>query len=187
MYRLAVLALLVISLSLPAHGGELTPELQRRYQTAVDLVHQNKLADAQMQVFDLLQVAPDFVDGHRLYIDLLAAQGRSEDAVQFYKMALDRAPNSASAHYLYGRATNDPTIAEREFKRALELDPDFAWAHHGMGAAAALKNDMDGAIARFEKAIELKPDLVEAHNHLASLYLMLEREDDAVAAYRRAI
>ncbi len=187
MTRHAALALLVLLLGLPVHAGELTPEVERRYQATKDLVHQNRLAEAQAELYDLLQVAPDFVDGHRLYIDLLAAQGRSEDAIQFYKMALDRNPGDPAAHYLYGRATNDPKIAEAEFEKALQLDPDFAWAHHGLGAAAALRDDIDGAIAGFEKAIELRPDLIEAHNHLASLYLATEREDEAVAAYRRAI
>ena len=160
---------------------------EQRFEQALAAAHANRLGEATQLTYDLLQDAPDYVDAHRLYIDLLGAQGRAEDALHFYRLALDANPGDPAAHYLYGRSTNDPIAAEAEFREALALDPSFAWAHHGLGAALAMKGDTDGAIASFEKAIELSPDLAEAHSHLANLYLSMEREDDALAAYRRAI
>ncbi len=172
-------------LALPA--AAVSADDEQRFEQALAAAHANRLGEATQLTYDLLQDAPDYVDAHRLYIDLLGAQGRAEDALHFYRLALDANPNDAAAHYLYGRSTNDPIAAETEFREALSLDPSFAWAHHGLGAALAMKGDTEGAIASFEKAIELRPDLAEAHSHLANLYLSLEREDDALAAYRRAI
>ena len=177
---------LLLLLAAPLHAGaDGSPE--DVLDQAFALAHANELGEAMQLTYDLLQESPDNIDAHRLYIDLLTAQGRAEDAVHFYKLALDANPDDASAHYLYGRSTNDPELAEGEFREAIRLEPGFAWAHHGLGAALAMKGEVEPAIASFEKAIELRPDLVEAHNHLANLYLSLEREDDAVAAYRRAI
>ena len=179
---------LVLLASTPAFtADEVPPELQNRLDAALGMAQSNRLGEATQQTHDLLKDAPDFVDAHRLYIDLLTAQGRAEDAVHFYRLALDARPDDPAMHYLYGRATNDPQIALTEFREAIRLDPGFCWAYHGLGAALALTGDVEGAIVKFEKAIELRPDLVEAHNHLANLYLSLEREDDAIAAYRRAI
>ncbi len=184
--RLAPIVLLSMALLTPAVAEE-SAETLARYQEALDLSHAKRIPEALAFTYQLLQDAPDFVDAHRLYIDLLAAQGRAEDAIHFYALALNAAPRSPAAHYLYGRATNDPTIAEQEFRRAIELDPNFAWAHHGLGAALALKGETEAAVAEFEKAIAIRPDLADAHSHLANLYLSQERDDDAIAAYRRAI
>ena len=170
-----------------ALAAEPTADQRARLQEALDLTYADRVPEATDKAYQLLQSAPDYVEAHRLYIDLLAAQGRAEDAIHFYRLALDANPGSAAAHYLYGRATNAPSIAEGEFRKAIELDPDFAWAHHGLGAALAMKGDPEGGIAEFERAIALRPDMTDAHNHLANLYLSQEREDDAIAAYRRAI
>ena len=182
----ALSILLSLAMSVPSSAGE-SAETLARYQEALDLSHANRIPEAMAFTYQLLQDAPDFVEAHRLYIDLLAAQGRAEDAIHFYALALSAAPKSPAAHYLYGRATNDPAIAEQEFRTAIQLDSNFAWAHHGLGAALALKGDTDAAIGEFEKAIEIRPDLSDAHSHLANLYLSQERDDDAIAAYRRAI
>ncbi len=184
---LACWILLSTAAAVRAEPRTVPPEIEARFKQAVDLSRVNDLPEAMQIAYEILQQEPDYVEAHRLYIDLLTAQGRAEDALHFYRLALDAAPDSAAAHYLYGRATNDPTIAEQEFRRAIELDPDFAWAHHGLGAALMLAGDVDAAIAEFERAIAIDPSLSEAHNHLANLYLSLEREDDAIAAYRRAI
>ncbi len=182
----AVLLAIVLFAALTA-AAEPTSEQRSQLQEALDLTYADRIPEATEKAYELLQSAPDFVEAHRLYIDLLAAQGRAEDAIHFYRIALDANPNSPAAHYLYGRSTNAPTIAEGEFRRALELDGDFAWAHHGLGAALAMKGELEGGIAEFERAIALKPDMTDAHNHLANLYLSQEREEDAIAAYRRAI
>jgi len=179
---------LLLQVSVPAFAtDEVPPEFENRLDKAFGLAQANRFGEATQQTYDLLQDAPDYVDAHRLYIDLLTAQGRAEDAVHFYRLALDARPDDPAMHYLYGRATNNPDIALPEFREAIRLDPGFAWAYHGLGAALALTGDVEGAIAQFDKAIELDPGLVEAHNHLANLYLSLEREEDAIAAYRRAI
>ena len=180
--------LLVVVFAAPEVAAtEPTADQVARLRGSLDLAHANRIPEAMEQTYQLLQDVPDYVEAHRLYIDLLASQGRAEDAVHFYRLALNANPGSAAAHYLYGRATNEPTLAEAEFREALELDPDFAWAHHGLGAALALKGDLEGALAAFEHAIALRADLPEAHNHLANLLLGMEREDEAIAAYRRAI
>ena len=178
--------LLAVLTAHPAHSAP-TEAQESRLQEAFDLTHSGQIPEAMETAYALLQEAPDYVEAHRLYIDLLGLQGRAEDAIHFYRLALDANPGSAAAHYLYGRSTNDPRIAETEFREALALDPGFAWAHHGLGAAMAMQGDLEGAIAKFEEAIALQPDMAEAHNHLANLYLAQEREDDAIASYRRAI
>jgi len=46
---------------------------------------------------------------------------------------------------------------EREFRRALELDPNYAFAHDQFGLALALQGRLDDALAESTRAIELDP------------------------------
>ena len=61
----------------------------------------------------------------------------------------------------------DKAIAD--YRKALELKPDFAEAHFNLGLALAGRGEVDSAIAHYQKALEIKPAFVEMHNNLAWL------------------
>ncbi len=60
----------------------------------------------------------------------------------------------------FGQSKNRDLLhkAILNFKQALELDPDYASAHNGLGSAFAQAGNFDAAISSWEKAVELKPD-----------------------------
>ena len=72
--------------------------------------------------------APGHIPVHCDYMDLMTAQGYGVQVVSHYKALRDKEPDSPDWHYLYGRSTGDPTLARKEFTRALELDPNFLQA-----------------------------------------------------------
>jgi len=51
----------------------------------------------------------------------------------------------------------DWTGAEREFKRAIELNPNLATAHHWYGDYLANMGRLDEGIAQTKRALELDP------------------------------
>ena len=51
-----------------------------------------------------------------------------------------------------------------DYTKAIELDPDFAFAYNNRGLAKAELEDNYGAIEDFTKAIELDPDDADAYN-----------------------
>jgi Flp pilus assembly protein TadD len=57
------------------------------------------------------------------------------------------------------------------FRRAIDLDPQYASAYNGLGAALKMGGDVDGAIANWKKAVELKPDFGHALFNLGLAYL----------------
>ena len=72
------------------------------------------------------------------------------------------APESPGAHHNLGLALKakgqvDEAIAC--FRKAIELDPKFAFAHVNLGIALKDKGQMDEAIACYREAIELDPKL----------------------------
>ena len=53
-------------------------------------------------------------------------QGNSLETM--YRKLLDEHPQSAAAHYLYGRILSDHQSSHNHFRKALELDPTLTWA-----------------------------------------------------------
>jgi Flp pilus assembly protein TadD len=76
--------------------------------------------------------------------------------------------------------------AVREFRRAIELDPDSAHAHDNLATVLAEKQDFREALAEYLAAIRLEPDSATAHYNLAC-FLSSYGSEMAAAQYREAI
>jgi TolB-like protein/class 3 adenylate cyclase/Tfp pilus assembly protein PilF len=78
--------------------------------------------------------------------------------------------------------------AREAYRRALELDRDFAEAHAAVAERKLyLENDWEGAEAAFRLALELNPSLPGAHAHYAWYLNLFDRNDEALAEMRRAV
>ena len=78
------------------------------------------------------------------------------------------------------------TAAEREFKRALELKPGYATAHHWYGFLyLASMGRLDEAIAELKQALELDPLALPVGSNIGLLLYLARRYDEALAQFRR--
>jgi tetratricopeptide (TPR) repeat protein len=75
--------------------------------------------------------------------------------------------------------------AMAEFRRAIELDPKAASAHHLLGLCWQAKGELDKAMAEFRRAIELDPKAAWAHFQLGLCWQARGQLDEALAEYRR--
>jgi TolB-like protein/Tfp pilus assembly protein PilF len=75
--------------------------------------------------------------------------------------------------------------AEREFRRALELNPSSAFALHAYGGFLANLGRSDEAIAACKRAIELDPLTPNTSFQLSFVYGQAHRYDDALRQYRK--
>lgn len=104
--------------------------------------------------------------------------------------------------YLRGRqlqalkSTFTWTAAPEMFRRAIELDPDYAQAYAGLADAliellqwriARPDQVLDEALAASRRALQLAPDLAEAHVANANTLHMTGEYEAATAAFERAI
>ncbi|NQS89044.1 tetratricopeptide repeat protein, partial [Patescibacteria group bacterium] len=62
----------------------------------------------------------------------------------------------------------DEEIAE--YKKAIEINPEYSKAHNNLGLAYYYKKMLDEAIAEYKKAIEIDPEYSKAHYNLAMAY-----------------
>ena len=87
----------------------------------------------------------------------------------------------AEAHSAYGTALlhfdYDFIGAEREFKRAIELKPNYARAHQVYGSLLCAQGRFEEGIAEFQRALEIEP-LSLPNNYAFGLNLHLARRYD---------
>jgi len=69
---------------------------------------------------------------------------------------------------LFGEGRLDEAIAE--YQRALELDPNYCDALHGLAQAYYAKEDFDNCIATARRIVEITPDDILAYTSISRAY-----------------
>jgi serine/threonine-protein kinase len=103
--------------------------------------------------------------------------------------ALELDDTLAEAHVSLGRVKMnfdwDWPAAEREFRRAIELNPTYAEAHHIYAHYLMAMKRPAEAFAESERYLELDPLSLAANNHLGWHYLYARQYDEALAQLLR--
>jgi tetratricopeptide (TPR) repeat protein len=121
--------------------------------------------------------------------DVLAQQGRIDDAIKSYDLGLVLKPDAAGAWYHLGELLQQ--LGRREearlsFDRALEADPRHVEAINGSALLYFHAGDYETAIARFDQSFAVKTD--PGALHLKGLcQLHLGRLDEALVHVGRAL
>lgn len=123
---------------------------------------------------------------------LLAGQGRLEEAVGQYELAL-RAPQPADHAETFNNlglvmaAAGKHVEAVELYRRALLLKPALNDARHNLGVSLAALGRRAEAAAEFVEALRADPRLAQAHSNLGALLAMDGKPEEAADAYRRAL
>ncbi len=76
--------------------------------------------------------------------------------------------------------------AEHEFRRAIELNPNYVTAPHWYGLYLAEMGRFDEAVAAEQRALELDPLSLYVHADLGRVYYYARRYEQSLRQYRRA-
>jgi tetratricopeptide (TPR) repeat protein len=108
-------------------------------------------------------------------VPLEKRKGRTEDPETWFDYAQSRARNS------------DPAAAEAAYRRALEIDPDFAEAWYNLGNLHLERGDSATAENHFRRALSLDPAFAAAWYNLGLIQAEQERLSEASQSLRRAL
>lgn len=87
----------------------------------------------------------------------------------------------------YYISTEQGAEAIRLATRAVQLAPDLAEAHSGLGLALHISLRLDEAAAEYKRALELDPNAKAARRSLADLERAFGKSEDALALYRQQL
>ena len=107
-----------------------------------------------------------------------------------YQHAVHRDPSYRRAHSHAG--FNDLQAgrlgdAEREFLRALSLDPEHAGALLGLGVVATRRKQWSEAETLLRRSLAADGTLIDAHRRLAGVLARRGEFDEAISAYERSL
>jgi TolB-like protein/Tfp pilus assembly protein PilF len=81
----------------------------------------------------------------------------------------------------------DRAGSEKEYRRAIELKPNYATAHHWLGADLTNIKRFDDSLAELKRAEELDPLSPIIGTNLGDTLVFVRRYDEAIAQYKRTL
>jgi len=120
---------------------------------------------------------------------LLKDQGRMEEAIEYFRQAIQIKTNFSGALVSLGialasRGQFDEAI--KNFRQAIQFDPNNCEALNNLGIALAARGQFDEAIGNFRQAIQIKPNDSDALDNLGTALAAQGRFDEAIQNYRQA-
>ncbi len=104
-----------------------------------------------------------------------------------WRDVVSKRPDNARGHLKYGAGVGDLGEAERAFRRAIELRPDYADAHYNLGLVHNARGELSKAIDAYRRAVDHNPKHAQAQYNLANALSRRGEGDAAVEAYMKAI
>jgi tetratricopeptide (TPR) repeat protein len=137
-----------------------------------------------------LALTPDSMSVNMLMGYAFQRQGNLDESVNYYRRAVQLAPNSADALNNLALSLklqgNFPEAADN-YRKALESAPKNADIHYNLGNVLQSLGKLDEAISHYRQALKIKPEHAYAHNNLANALSEQGKLDEAVNHYRQAL
>jgi tetratricopeptide (TPR) repeat protein len=121
--------------------------------------------------------------------NLLSQAGRTDEAMSYYRKALEINPNHAKSHINYGLLLSNigrTDEAMAHYLKALEHSTDVV-AHNNLGNLFAKMGRTDDAMVHFQKALEINPNYGDAHYNFGFMLANMGRTDEAMAHFLKVL
>ncbi len=127
-----------------------------------------------------LEKQGDELRSHKAYLD----------AIDYYREAIKKAPDSASLSNKVGISElmlQRPKEAARDFEHAIKKDSKFADAYNNLGVSNYVRRKYGAAIKHYKKALQLDADSASFHSNIGAAYFARKDFDHASQAYAEAV
>ncbi len=81
----------------------------------------------------------------------------------------------------------DRSGADREFRRAIELNPSYATAHQWYGEALGQMGRLNEAVAQYKRALELDPLSLVINRNMGFIFIVEREYDQAIEQERKTL
>jgi tetratricopeptide (TPR) repeat protein len=122
--------------------------------------------------------------------DMLRAEKAYLDALDYYRAALKKKPDSPQTYNRAGIAELSMQRfkeAGKDFDRAIKLDRQYSDAYNNRGVIYYLQKKQGKAIRQYLKAIQFRQDSASYYSNLGAAYFSKKEFEKAVTAYNQAV
>ncbi|MDA8019524.1 MAG: tetratricopeptide repeat protein [Thermoanaerobaculia bacterium] len=119
-----------------------------------------------------MAISPDDIRSHLLYVQILLAAQRVDEARSAAEETLVEFPRNVDAAYQLGAVkmtAGDEAAAEESFRQALALDPQHVASLNDLAVLLATRGQTGEALSLAERLVSLKPDDAQAQKLLAAI------------------
>ncbi|MFO8055717.1 MAG: tetratricopeptide repeat protein [bacterium] len=122
----------------------------------------------------------------------LCMMGKTREALSAYTECAHRHPESSPVYVARGLCKqmsggNFKTPPERDFQKAISIDPSNSSAHNQLGLVYQAKGELQDAEDEFRMAIAYEPDFFVAYNNLAIVLISRGKYGEAISLLQKAI
>ncbi|MEJ2652978.1 MAG: tetratricopeptide repeat protein [Gammaproteobacteria bacterium] len=165
-------------------------EIDIMKSSALALMQDNRLAEAQELYSKVATICPGDVDALYMLSSIYGKLGRIDDAEIFCRRVLalqhDHGDTYINLGHIYSRRGNYEE-ALSNYKMAARYTPDSATAHFYIGNILNVQGQQEAAIENYQQAIRLSPTHADAHNNLGTTYLRRGNFNEAFSCYEKAL
>ncbi len=154
-----------------------------QYDKAVEILQEGlKYIDYDPEIWNYLGVAywkkGDFPNAHDAFQKVLSLD-------ENYPVVLNNLGSLYLSQSLKTKNADDLRQAIQNYRKAIELDPEYAEAYNGLGSAYGNAGELAAAIRCWERAVELKPDYSFPLYNLGLSYLTKGNKSKALGYFDR--
>lgn len=114
-----------------------------------------------------------------------------KDSISLWSRVIELYPEAASPYAkrgnVWGKERNDLAKARADFEKAVQLDPNDAYAYEGLGIVAGMQQDHKKALEMFDKCVQLEPNYFNFYYNRAMAYLQSQQFAKAIPDYEKAL
>ncbi len=171
--------------------------------TAYTILGQYYLADKKVELASsylekALETDPDYLPAYYALSYFYTTQKDYQKALEYDQKALEIDENDPLvrngigwSYYNLALENSDNQeqlkLAEDYFKKAVNLDPEFAIAHNNLGLAYKALDQNKEALSSFQTAIDLDPKYKKPYLNIGSTYLAQKKYDKVLEFYQKAL
>lgn len=153
------------------------------------LAYNERTADAQTLLDQILQENPNNVSAHETMGYLAFRQGHMDAARNWYAQAVKLDSQSFLAHYYFAAMSMNGTLApadeaqvENSLRASIKLNPSFGPSYNALATFLGMRHrNLDEARLMGLNAVQLEPTNLSYRLNVANVLLIMERGKDAEA------
>ena len=167
-----------------------TDQLQTMKQQAMNLLRDNRPAEAKALLSRVCEQNPDDVEAWYLLSCIHGMQGNMDEAGKCCRRVIALKPDHDEAHVnlgnvLFYQGKLDEAILH--YQKVIRINPNNCRAHCGLGNALSSLGNHDQATAHYRAALHLNPNFIEAYYNLGNSQMAQEKYGDAINSYHQVI